>query len=385
MSEFLPVCGKLSRKRRVGYSFLLNTFPNPVATTRVVSDLHIGSPWLKDPLRQQHLLEFFESMAAAPDSKLRTLVLLGDIVEFWMTPLEVRPLPPFQNSQNWFGFGIDRFLSAVRRLASRGVNVVFAIRGNHDLELTAALVSQNYSANVTFRGDGFSERGVRFEHGHLYDLFNVPEPLSTTVQRKPFGYYVSRAVTSSGYDTQSGTTRIISSVLGSDLFTSALVELFSASHTLFEEILKRILNEVFGSGYDSWKDKVVVEDDNSTRKMSDVVVDYGGMVDRFDDTFTNEQLTEMLQSSYTADYRYWIVRKTEDVFVLGHTHQALLRGYRRSDSAGGGRIVHANSGGWIDDVEPTYVDIEYASLAAIKPAAVFLKNYVTSKASAVYL
>jgi len=84
----------------------------------------------------------------------------------------------------------------------------------------------------------------------------------------------------------------------------------------------------------------------------------------------------MLLAATLGDVDWFVSRKKEDVVVMGHTHEAMLKSLKRSDRKyGKTKIIYANSGAWVDSVTKTYIDILYENPTSAHPTRVQLKQY----------
>lgn len=100
-------------------------------------------------------------------------------------------------------------ISAVKRLVEECGVKVFYVRGNHDREITEADVMDLFDQRVTFipctlilhlQVSPDHTQRVRFAHGHEWDVFNSYTLAQTDalLPDKPIGYYIARAVATSG-------------------------------------------------------------------------------------------------------------------------------------------------------------------------------------------
>merc|ERR1719158_2700448 len=108
--------------------------------TRVVSDFHVGSIWFQQPDSQLAVMTMLESMTH-PDTPVTRLVLLGDIFDFWLIPIDQMPLPLEQvvHNDNLYGFNLTRMSDTIRDISNNGVEAVCLTQSNHDIEMDAAL------------------------------------------------------------------------------------------------------------------------------------------------------------------------------------------------------------------------------------------------------
>ena len=125
------------------------------------------------------------------------VVILGDLFDTWVIPVDLAPLPDFQAIVKCDAN--QRVISALKKLAEK--HMLTYIPGNHDMP-----ISKDNHADVrkflktTFEGinydpldDGTYEDGtVLGVHGNQYALFNAPD----ADWYLPIGYFISRMAAS---------------------------------------------------------------------------------------------------------------------------------------------------------------------------------------------
>lgn len=168
----------------------------------VLSDIHIGdnSPtcWYQSSIHGPYLQAIFDWVVANA-ATVRELVLLGDVVDLWTYPCNVKP-PSFATiaETNPDIFGPNGGLSRVMDALGGGVTYV---PGNHDMAVTQADVSVVRSKDghqLAFAQSPYSpgiDHRVLLAHGNDYTLFNAPD-LTTKWAPLPVGHFVTRAVAS---------------------------------------------------------------------------------------------------------------------------------------------------------------------------------------------
>jgi UDP-2,3-diacylglucosamine pyrophosphatase LpxH len=129
----------------------------------------------------------------ADSNDVDEVVLLGDVVDTWVCPVQLRP-------QTFEGiFTAKQNLCVVEqmnRLISKGIKLTYVI-GNHDLLLTDEILQQ-YIPGIHFICDketllGYYEEGkLRGEHGNRYAMFNAPDADNGMPTKLPLGYFISR-------------------------------------------------------------------------------------------------------------------------------------------------------------------------------------------------
>jgi predicted phosphodiesterase len=176
----------------------------------VLSDIHIGdnskTVWYQQSVHEKFLLAILNWASREP--LISEVVLLGDIIDFWTYPFSITP-PSFATitAANPNVFGLNGGLAALLDAKDGAVTYV---EGNHDFGVTAADVATIKSpkghavrfAGSEYRVAGHGNQGIVFTHGHLYTLFNAPDPTTPwqinpqpgTPRGLPVGHFVTRMV-----------------------------------------------------------------------------------------------------------------------------------------------------------------------------------------------
>ena len=166
----------------------------------VVSDVHIGDgrsfhkdypshpyEWLSLEERQR-FLDFLRYLEKREDVK--ELVLLGDIFETWLCPIDEIPPTP----EDILTAEVNqRILNKLDNLyGHHGIKVSY-ITGNHDMSFHPPVIMKYFHdiscAPSRHRGNIF------MQHGHQHSMFNAPDPVNDLDDSMlPLGYYMSRVV-----------------------------------------------------------------------------------------------------------------------------------------------------------------------------------------------
>lgn len=176
----------------------------PFYKTVVISDVHIGTGaptcWYQPAVHEPYLTALLDWVIARASDRqfpVGKLVILGDFFDFWMYPPDQRP-PAIDDiiaaNPAILGPG-GKLAEAVAALRS---NVVY-VRGNHDISLGQADLDRlplgprlPDTHHITLADDIVMESGLVLTHGHLFTMFNAPDPRYPGEQ--PVGHFVSRAV-----------------------------------------------------------------------------------------------------------------------------------------------------------------------------------------------
>ena len=65
----------------------------------VFSDLHLGGHWSKETVDE--LKEFLLKLAKIAEEYVHTIVMLGDVLEMWMTPITLAPASKEEFVKSW--------------------------------------------------------------------------------------------------------------------------------------------------------------------------------------------------------------------------------------------------------------------------------------------
>lgn len=164
-----------------------------------LSDVHLGTldptVWYQPHLHEPYLVHLLDWVVEQADH-IRELVLLGDIVDFWTYPADVRP-PSFADIAACHPavFGLDGALA--RALDALDGQVTY-VPGNHDQGITAdevASIRSRSGHHVELIEDVpyLPVPGLAMAHGHHDTLFNAPTTTGPFAPL-PLGYFVTRAV-----------------------------------------------------------------------------------------------------------------------------------------------------------------------------------------------
>ncbi|MEI6899366.1 MAG: metallophosphoesterase [Bacteroidota bacterium] len=174
-----------------------------------ISDIHMGDQrsmtlgygWFnKNKAALESLLDLILS-----SGQVRQLVILGDLFDEWVVPYRLSPfdsLAGVANSREYFLSVANApvnssIVNKLRAIASSGKMELNYVPGNHDMLLTREIL-QEIIPGVIWNGDstGLGHYSpvdeIIMEHGHRFDFFNCPQPLTNQGHHLPPGYFISR-------------------------------------------------------------------------------------------------------------------------------------------------------------------------------------------------
>jgi len=305
--------------------------------TVVISDIHIGTNaktcWYQKSVHEPYLATVFDYIVAhaqGVDDPVTSLVILGDLFDFWTYPPDQRP-PTIDDivAANERILGRDGKLSeAVHAL--RG-NVVY-LRGNHDIGMTQPDLDRLPLGDYELRlvDDVIvHESGIVLTHGHLFTMFNAPD--DRYPGDVPVGHFVTRAIAHMLENTLSGGQTAADlpnqgSPYGFNLesFVPALLaELAGPSIT-------NLMLDYFAARCGLAESTPIQLADGSSTTIAHVKKKYDGLwehwVGRFGGGDVGETIAaKAVKADFNGDYMAWFSQKTAWEHsargaVTGHTH-----------------------------------------------------------------
>lgn len=339
----------------------------------VISDVHLSDEQSWSWFNQQsgeRLKGFFRQ--TANDSQVKELVLLGDIFELWLFPVDVMPWSAAQIIQHWDS-GPDSVIAALRDCAERLPQVSF-LCGNHDMGMTQAdidLISPKIRL-INTEHHTAGHPGLHLEHGHLVDIFNAPDISGDPIENLPFGYFVTRLVASAGggnevwravsqrveaefaalfsFSRLSRRTGFgMTDLLGFDFFLEHVVA--AAGSSLIKGIMDVLLWYVKLVNPSVNESSRIILPSGDSVAVGEVKKHYHRLLVRWFRLYGLDGLHRTALAATGLDWRARQLLSQGDVqiAVTGHTHQGKVLPMEQ------GR--YANSGTWRDGVGATYLEI----------------------------
>ena len=179
----------------------------------VISDIHLG----EERAAAGHYCWFTENSALLEDflddillsGDVKELVIAGDFFDEWVIPMAVDPYQSGVTSDEDYFLSVANaplnrgIIAKMNAIANSGTVRLVYIPGNHDMLMTEAIM-RRIIPNIVWRGQGSSADisagngdywptpTIAIEHGHRYDFFNSPDPLTKTGSLLPPGFFISR-------------------------------------------------------------------------------------------------------------------------------------------------------------------------------------------------
>jgi UDP-2,3-diacylglucosamine pyrophosphatase LpxH len=165
--------------------------------TIVISDLHISNgaaySWFLPP--------YPDCLAAmlsqvAKDPEVEQLVIMGDMFDLWLYPINIVPWSVAQILDD--NPGITQAL----RACVANLPAVYYMLGNHDMQVTASDLTPLENGGKSVRlvppewYNGKYGNARHLEHGNAADVFNAPDNSGDTIGGYPLGFFITRLVAS---------------------------------------------------------------------------------------------------------------------------------------------------------------------------------------------
>jgi len=317
--------------------------------------------WFTDPVKIQGFRNFLGNLTL-PNVAVHTLVIAGDLIEMWQNPFEENQAPAqtILQSPTQLGSPVREFIDLLKRVQQNNITLV-VMPGNHDAELLQSDLINAGLTNVVWRDDAYMVNNLRIEHGHLYDLYNAPDPAGI----RPFGYYVSRAVS---------TSKRAGSIDSVGVFVCQLIlsqsTVVSAVRYNALPLLQKVVDNALGGSlvsssytmFNRYKYASVKQGCFYSAQTEDdvllglAVYKYRSLYDRWIKQHDIEYVQNMVKGGCN-EFDYFIARMQQDLVIFGHTHKALVKKVNR---ANGSFATYINSGSITINQVPklTYVIID---------------------------
>ena len=318
-----------------------------------VSDVHMSPgghtsyEWLTDS-QAAAFGDFLDYIASDPS--FEELVLVGDIMDDWVYPVDTQP-PTYEGIAQGAA-PRPQIIEKLRGIAqSRPVTYLM---GNHDITITKNSIpnfGNGTCPHIIFQGS-YDIDGLWAEHGHQYDIWNSFDPKNDI----PVGHYISRLYASSGH--RGRWQDIIADIL----------------HNLGETVENPyvgIILDYFVNKLGFREDTNVTTINGSTITIAGVRKLYADLSDRWKKG--NHDFSGLIEQFLMEEgpvglddiARFTAARGNKKVVVFGHTHRAKIKYvYTWDDGPQGPENIHeaiyANCGSWCEEnAQYTYVVDQY--------------------------
>lgn len=344
-----------------------------------ISDIHLGDSravalgygWTVK--NRADLATFLGLVRQSPNVK--ELVIAGDLLDEWVAPMQVRPFPAGTDEA---GFVDDvartngDVFGALRALIGGGAVRVTYVPGNHDMLARSADISRILPG--IFQARDAQGLGAYvpadhpqyvFEHGHRYDFFSSPDPISNrnitrTDSILPPGFFVSKIASSHDAETNRAPGALLSGTQDAGLAEYGLYWVAWQAILLDRPVTEKHDVPVIETGIDGYEKTYAIDDlvPQLTLGGLDVVLYQGIESSWYDRQEANRVQVPVPKEMATAAAAlgplidaeagiqyFWNVASDKRVVVFGHTHESRVVPSFNLRLQG---TVYANSGTWVD-------------------------------------
>jgi UDP-2,3-diacylglucosamine pyrophosphatase LpxH len=172
----------------------------------VISDLHLGADlaYSETNENRQPLIDLLAQVRESPT--VSELVIAGDMLDEWFVPATTETFAGGDQADfvGRIATANRDVIAALARIIREGDIRVTYVPGNHDLDITAeniaSILPGIHQARDAVQGLGAyspeGQPGIAIEHGHRYNFFCAPDPLSNCSIAPgsilPPGYFLTR-------------------------------------------------------------------------------------------------------------------------------------------------------------------------------------------------
>jgi UDP-2,3-diacylglucosamine pyrophosphatase LpxH len=297
----------------------------------VVSDVHISNgqkySWFVSPY-SEYFVEMLKKMSNDPG--VEELILLGDLFDLWLYPVDVVP------------WTVKEIIQAnppaveALKLCLQNIPTVYYMTGNHDAGVTTAdltplsadgrnlhLITPNwYSEHYGGRR--------RLEHGHVVDMFNAPDNSGDTIGGYPLGFFITRLAATA--ENQSAVWHELKKLYQALGLVHSAVEPMAFAHpsitSIFVEVIITLLQKLAGVD-DSTLIRFSEPTLDNKYNVGDIKRHYGSLYSTWRQRYPdpNEFLHAMLVG-VSPDGLDWYAKKLlsgdapPKILLMGHTHHS---------------------------------------------------------------
>ncbi len=352
----------------------------------VISDTHMGDlrsiqgnyGWFnKNRARFVGFLNFIRQMPNVGD-----LVIAGDMFDEWVAPMDSDTFDKVSQSAfvDLIVAANQPVVDAINNIIKDGVIRVTYVPGNHDMLVESADI-QRVLPGISEARDNVKGLGaynppdrpeIIIEHGHRYDFFNAPDPISNRSVTKtnsitPPGFFVSKIAATS--DLERGKSIFYRDQLAGAMGVQYYLSYWAAWQLIMSQkpVKESWSDKIIKTGMDGYSETYAIDDLIPHHSSSDGPLDvnlYKGIVDAWYDRQTKNNVpvpilpeiaiaagafTPILDAQSTVQY-FLNTSSHKRVVVFGHTHHADLLSTLNHKSQGS---IYANTGTWIDNSDPS--------------------------------
>lgn len=372
-----------------------------------ISDIHMGDArtiaggYNLFEKNKAAFVDFLNQIRLAPNVK--ELVIAGDMLDEWIGPMENEPL----NGMTEAGF-VDSIaaanptvIDAINNIIQDGQIKVTYIPGNHDLLETAEDlerifpgVSQARDAKGLGAYTPVDHPEIVIEHGHRYEFFCAPDPVSNrsitkTESIMPSGFFFARVAYSSLIKRATTSITVLPAITinaadRSQYLYSLYWEFWNATLTI-NPVSVGLDDKVLKTGIDGYTESYAISDLVPTFNNGNGPVEmnlYQGVMDTWDERQTINQTPvkydvqkaisdELALLKY--DFRVFDAQSEKQYFknpasnkrivVFGHTHAGCVKLFRNLNKQ---QTIYANTGTWQTMKESVFTPMSFVVITPQK-------------------
>jgi len=352
----------------------------------VISDIHMGDArtiaggYSGFERNKEAFVNFMNQIRLAPNVK--ELVIAGDMLDEWIGPMDSDPLNGMTESAFVDSIAVanQTVIDALNNIITDGQIKVTYIPGNHDMLVTSEDmdrilpgISQARDALGLGAYTPLDRAEIVIEHGHRYELFCAPDPVSNRSITKtdsilPPGFFFTRIVYSSLLDkpaTPNPIPGISVNTTDESQYLYSLYWEFWDSTLTNNPVAEGLNDKVIRTGIDGYTEDYAINDLIPYNINGDGPLDvnlYKGMLDTWTERQTINQVpiqfgarealaeeADLTKGDLSA-FDGQAVRQyfhndasSKRIVVFGHTHAPRII---PSFNNNGQKTIYANSGSW---------------------------------------
>jgi UDP-2,3-diacylglucosamine pyrophosphatase LpxH len=373
----------------------------------VISDIHLGADLAYAECKENlgALARLLGQIRVSPNVK--ELVIAGDLLDEWFVPATVDTY----QGQNQADF-VERIASAntgvidaLNSIIQDGTILVTYVPGNHDLTITADNVDRIlpgiHQARDEAQGLGTYSSvdypGIAIEHGHRYNFFCAPDPISNQAAAPgaimPPGYFFTRIAAlhvAQGEPAAGDTIPLVTpNTVGDEsqnqLFGYWTLWAWAINYfTIENQFDEKMIVTNVGGFTETYSVNDLLPYQTTAGGLIDVTL-YRGIQDTWDERQTHNNVAVHIptaqaianansasESDDQARIQYFDNPQSDKrIVIFGHTHAAKIQSHSHDEQ----KAIYANSGTWIDGSQMTFVVITPQSASASSQTYVKLYKF----------
>lgn len=303
----------------------------------------------------------------ADPAKIDEIVMLGDVIDTWVCPIDVKPQDTESILKSWQNKPIiDSLVDAI----GKNIKVTYVI-GNHDMLIDVEVLKKNIPGIIFIGyGEGMSPGIYRSgnllgEHGNIFTMFNAPDRENSIFQNLPLGYFVSRIAASKIVDT--GLNDIFESIVHDHEELEEMVKKtyrkanvskakdFLRKRETLPEIVIDTICALRGIKKEDMNKPMIVMPDNKKVSVQFVKEKYADLYRQWANKYGDDYAFQAFyaESGHLSFAANRLLDKMEvNIVLFGHTHiKKGKRGEREN-------TIYANTGTWCDNPKKPFTYVE---------------------------